>query len=73
MAEERGPSDNGNGDPVGDLDDVASRLDAALERISRHIDTVKSAGPPDSGQAAELKTRLDGLIERLRDALGGPV
>lgn len=56
-------------DPNGpeDLDAVADRLEAALERIARHLDAVKPARPP-----AELTARLDGLIGRLRDVLGSP-
>jgi len=50
-----------------DLDAVADRLEAALERIVRHLDTMRPAHP-----AAELTARLDGLIGRLRDALGYP-
>jgi len=46
-----------------DLEAAADRLEVALERIARHLDTVR---PP-----AALATRLDGLIERLREALGG--
>jgi hypothetical protein len=47
-----------------DLDAVADRLEAALERIVRHLDTARPT--------AELTARLDGLIGRLRDALGRP-
>jgi len=58
-------------DPDGDtedLDAVADRLEAALERIVRHLD---SSGA--QRVAPELVARLDGLIGRLRDALGtGP-
>jgi hypothetical protein len=57
-----GPPDTDNTDPE-DLDAAADRLEAALERIARHLDTAR---PP-----AELATRLDGLIERLREALSG--
>jgi hypothetical protein len=53
-----------NGDEE-DLDVVADRLEAALERIGKRLDTPRPAQPP-----AELAARLDGLIERLRDALG---
>jgi len=49
-----------------DLDSVADRLEAALERIARHLE----AAAPDH-PSAELTTRLDGLIGRLREALGG--
>jgi len=53
--------------PVEDLDSVADRLETALERIARHVGAVRPARPP-----AELAARLDGLIGRLRDALGSP-
>jgi hypothetical protein len=53
--------------PAEDLDSVADRLEAALERIERHLDAVRPARPP-----VELVARLDGLIGRLRDALGSP-
>jgi len=49
-----------------DLDSVADRLEAALERIERRLETAKPNRP-----SAELTARLDGLIERLREALGG--
>ena len=48
-----------------DMDAVAGRLEAALDRIARHLDQAGPALPP-----AELVARLDGLIGRLRDALG---
>jgi hypothetical protein len=44
-----------------DLDDVADRLEAALDLIVRHLDAAKPT--------AELAERLDRLILRLRDAL----
>ena len=47
------------------LDTVADRLEAALERIVRHLDNPAQ----DSGAAAGIAARLDGLIARLRDAL----
>ena len=53
-----------NGDEE-DLDVVADRLEAALERIGKRLDAPGPAELP-----AELAARLDGLIERLRDALG---
>ena len=43
------------------------RLESALERIVQRLDAPKPDQPP-----AELAARLDGLIERLRDALGLP-
>jgi hypothetical protein len=70
MAEDTMPAGRGGTDPNGPegLDDVADRLEAALERIARHLDTVGPARP-----RAELTARLDGLIGRLRDALGSPL
>ena len=47
------------------LDAVADRLEAALERIVRHLDNPAQ----DSGAAEGIAARLDGLIARLRDAL----
>lgn len=44
-----------------DLDAVADRLEASLQRIAERLE----AGVP----SAELARRLDGLIIRLRDAL----
>lgn len=61
------PTNTDGTDPNDDLDAVADRLEAALERIARHLDAAKPARPP-----AELAARLDGLIGRLRDALGSP-
>ena len=51
-------------DGAEELDAVATRLEAALERIVRQLDAHGSARP-----TAELAARLDGLIGRLRDAL----
>jgi hypothetical protein len=66
MAEDTAPQET-DGDDTDDLDAVADRLEAALERIARHLDAARPAPPP-----AELVARLDGLIVRLRDVLGGP-
>jgi hypothetical protein len=65
MAEDNSLQDT-EGDPE-DLDAVADRLEAALDRIARRLETPGPARP-----TAELAARLDGLIERLRDALGHP-
>jgi hypothetical protein len=60
------------------LDAIADRLEAALDRIVRHLDTSRPAVPSlPKGDAvepriAELATRLDGLIARLRGVLGEP-
>jgi hypothetical protein len=48
-----------------DPDVAAGRIEAALERIAHRIEH-KAAAP------GELAARLDGLIERLRAALGRP-
>ena len=64
MARDTTTADTGDTE---DLDAVADRLEAALERIVRRLDTSGPEQPP-----AELAARLDGLIERLRDALGHP-
>ena len=67
MAEDTtsGESNNADPDDPTELEAVADRLEAALERILGHLDTAR---PP-----VELAARLDGLIGRLRDALGTPV
>ena len=44
-----------------DLDEVADRLEAALDRIVRQLDAARPS--------AEVAQRLDRLILRLRDAL----
>ena len=62
MARETTSADSGDTE---DLDRVTDRLEAALERIVRHLDA-----PRPGHQQTELAARLDGLIERLRDALG---
>jgi hypothetical protein len=66
MAEDTAPRETG-GDDAEDMDAVADRLEAALERIARHLDAARPVRSP-----AELLTRLDGLIMRLRDVLGSP-
>jgi hypothetical protein len=50
-----------------DLEAVADRLEAALERIARGLDA-----PRPGPVTEELTARLEGLIERLRAALGQP-
>lgn len=47
------------------LDAVADRLEAALERIVRHVES-----PRPGMLKGEIALRLDRLIARLRDALG---
>jgi hypothetical protein len=60
-----------------ELDAMADRLEAALDRIVRHLETPRPA-PADAAprgaepRVAELAARLDGLIERLRGVLGEP-
>ena len=64
---------------AGDTDDAesaAERLEAALERLAALAGTPRSMGQPspDSGPTPpveEIAERLDGLIDRLRTALGG--
>jgi hypothetical protein len=80
MAEDTAPRETpremGGNDPE-DMDAVADRLEAALERIARHLETAHlDTAHLDTGKpappSAELVARLDGLIVRLRDLLGGP-
>ena len=65
MAEDTAPQET-DGDDTDDMGAVADRLEAALERIARHLDAARPLAP-----SAELVARLDGLIVRLRDVLGG--
>jgi hypothetical protein len=55
-----------------DPDAAADRLEAALERIARPA--AREAAPPADQiplvDAKEIAARLDGLIDRLRSALG---
>ncbi len=60
-------SEGGDSDASDDFDAVANRLEAALERIARQLES-----PAPGGNMPELAARLDGLIERLRDILGSP-
>lgn len=59
------PDSDGAAEKPVDLDEVADRLEAALDRIARQLD----AGGPGA-VPAELAARLDRLIERLRGVLG---
>jgi hypothetical protein len=60
----QGTDDTDANDPE-ELNAAADRLEAALERIVRHLDNARPARP-----IAEVAARLDGLIGRLREALG---
>ncbi len=55
-----------------DPDAAADRLEAALERIAQAA--AREAGPPadqiPSVDTKEIAAQLDGLIDRLRSALG---
>jgi hypothetical protein len=69
----RDPSGADTGDTQ-DLDAVADRLEAALDRIVQRLGTPElgtpGLGTPGQGHpTVQLAARLDGLIERLRDAL----
>jgi hypothetical protein len=62
-----------------DADAAADRLEAALERLAALTGTLRSASdeeasrpaPANSASVEEIASRLDGLIDRLRAALGG--
>jgi hypothetical protein len=63
-----------------DADAAADRLEVALERLAALTGTLRSASdatedsppaPANSAAAEEIASRLDGLIDRLRAALGG--
>jgi hypothetical protein len=56
-----------------DADAAANRLEAALERIAQAAVRDAAAPAEQSGSAdnKEIAMRLDGLIARLRSALGG--
>ena len=68
MAEET-TGQSADPDDQRELDELAERLEAALDRIVEHLQASGSA--PDR-RMEELARRLDGLIGRLRDALGEP-
>ena len=75
-----GQASNGaDPDDPKELEAVADRLEAALDRIVRHLEAPRAAQPPAQFQGqspapgtAELAARLDGLIGRLHDVLGDP-
>ena len=60
------------------LEAMAERLEAALDRIGRHLDRprpvshARPQGLAAQHAVADLTTRLDGLIARLRGVLGEP-
>ncbi|MSP01660.1 MAG: hypothetical protein EXR07_11525 [Acetobacteraceae bacterium] len=54
-----------------DMDAVAARLEVALERIARQLDDPGALAFAEApAETPELAARLDGLIARLREALG---
>jgi hypothetical protein len=55
-----------------DADEAADRLEAALERIAQAVPRgpLPAADHIRSPEVQEIATRLDGLIDRLRKALG---
>ncbi len=62
-------------DELADPDAAADRLEAALERIARlaAVPPAPPRPPADSELSIpEIAERLDGLIRRLRAALGKP-
>ncbi|HUN40359.1 MAG TPA: hypothetical protein VMU81_08730 [Acetobacteraceae bacterium] len=61
-----------------DPEDAAARLEAALERIAQLSgtrpplpDSATESGGEQMPPVDEIAARLDGLIDRLRKALGG--
>jgi hypothetical protein len=56
-----------------DPEAAANRLEAALERIAQAAvrDDAPRSDPDASAYTEEVAARLDGLIDRLRTALGG--
>jgi hypothetical protein len=56
-----------------DPEAAANRLEAALERIAQAAvrDDAPRSDPGASAYPEEVAARLDGLIDRLRTALGG--
>jgi hypothetical protein len=68
-------SDGIDPDEPAELDAVAGRLEAALDRIVRHLDNPRGgevAGTTPARPPTEVIARLDRLIARLRDTLGNP-
>ena len=77
MAEHATPDvDSIGADDPAELDALAGRLEAALDKIVRHLEAPSAPPRPVSPEASvattDMAARLDGLIARLRDALGGP-
>jgi hypothetical protein len=71
MAKDTADSDGIDPDDPAALEAVARRLEAALDRIVRHLDDPRG-GTASAKLPAEVTARLDKLITRLRDALGSP-
>ena len=55
-----------------ELDELADRLEAALDRIVRHLAATGGSPSGPDRLTTELARRLDDLIGRLREALGEP-
>jgi len=74
MAEQT--TDGADPDDPAELDAMADRLEAALDQIVLHVNATRAApaGPVAAPEpvTAALAARLDGLIGKLRDALGEP-
>jgi hypothetical protein len=64
-------SDGIDPDDPAELDAVTGRLEAALDRIVRHLGNSQEGSAPVP-LPAEVAARLDRLIGRLRDVLGSP-
>jgi hypothetical protein len=75
MAEDTSSQNTKGGelDDQRELDLLADRLEAALDRIVRQVAAGGSSRAVPDRRTKELARRLDGLIGRLRVVLGEPI
>ena len=74
MAEDTAPQETPadmSGDDTEDMDAVADRLEAALERIARHLDAARMA--PDCSRARGTGGRIDRAPTRRSGTPAGPL